>query len=60
MQYDGKFQFICIIELMCSFLKKCILGKFKFIYRKFSVNIFVDFWVLFYLKQGGFDVIVEV
>lgn len=49
-----------MIELMYNLKKKCILGKFKLIHRKFSVNIFVDFWVLFHLKQGGSDAIVEV
>lgn len=49
-----------MIELMYNLKKKCILRKFKLIHRKFSVNIFVDFWVLFHLKQGGSDAIVEV
>lgn len=49
-----------MIELMYNLKKKCILGKFKLIHRKLGVNIFVDFWVLFHLKQGGSDAIVEV
>lgn len=55
----ASFSLTCIIELMNN-LKKCILRKFKLIHRKFSVNIFVDLWILFHFKQGGSDAIVEV
>lgn len=55
----ASFSLTCIIELMNN-LKKCILRKFKLIHMKFSVNIFVDLWILFHFKQGGSDAIVEV